>query len=76
MKDKIALAIEHTTGPGDPLPNPYRIASWLSAMYGYWSPFMMGEIRAYLGAPDIIDSAITEGIGSLLEDARKQGTHA
>lgn len=63
-KDAIELAIQKTTGPGEPKPNVYRIASWLNAQ-GYL--VFMSEIREALGvASDQIDQEVASGIGSLL----------
>lgn len=63
QQDLIALAIEITT-QGDPKPNEYRIASWLSGQ-GHF--VFASEIRKALGvAGNQIDPEVVSGIGSLL----------
>lgn len=72
QKNMIELAIEVTT-QGDPVPNEYRIASWLN---GQDIIVPASEIREALGvAGNQIDPEIVSGIGNILRDeqAREAG---
>lgn len=73
-RDAIELAIKHTTGPGEPKPNVYRIASWLSAQ-GYL--VFMSEIREALGVQgNEVNAEVASGIGSLLiAEQKMSGKH-
>lgn len=70
MREAIALALAITTR-GDPKPNVYRIASWLSGQ-GHF--VFASEIREALGMPgNEVSPEVSASIGGLLAEPKKGG---
>ena len=69
MRADIELALQITT-KGDPVPNIYRIASWLKTQD---SSVSTQEIREALGMPGReVGSEVALGIGGLLDATQEQ----